>query len=43
MILLPSWWVPPAQFAAVFIVDVTLSIKPVRFIRDCLHGVRFPE
>lgn len=43
MILLPSWWVPPALLAAVLIVDVVLSIRPVRFIRDCLHGVRFPE
>ena len=43
MILLPSWWVPPALLATVLLVDVALSVRPVRFIRDCLHSVRFPE
>lgn len=43
MILLPSWWVPPVLLATVLLVDVALSIRPVRFIRDCLHSVRFPE
>lgn len=43
MILLPSWWVPPALLTAVLLVDVALSVRPVRFIRDCLLSVRFPE
>jgi len=43
MILLPSWWVPPGLLATVLLVDVALSTRPVHFIRDCLHGVRFPE
>ncbi|MCK7661307.1 DoxX family protein [Corynebacterium antarcticum] len=43
MILLPSWWVPPALLAAVLLLDVALSIRPLGFIRMCLHGVRFPE
>ena len=43
MILLPSWWAPPVLLATVLLVDVALSIRPVRFIRDCLHSVRFPE
>lgn len=43
MILLPFWWVPSVLLAAVLLADVALSIRPVRFIRDCLHSVRFPE
>lgn len=43
MILIPSSWLPPALLAAVLLIDVALSIRPVQFIRDCLHGVRFPE
>jgi len=43
MMLLPSWRVPPALLAAVLLVDIALSVRPVRFIRDCLHSVRFPE
>lgn len=42
MILLPTWWVPPALLAAALLSDVALSIRPVRFIRDCLHSVHFP-
>lgn len=43
MILIPSAWLPPALLAAVLLIDIALSIRPVQFIRDCLHGVRFPE
>ena len=43
MILIPSSWLPPALLASVLLIDVALSIRPVQFIRDCLHGVRFPE
>ena len=43
MILIPSSWLPPALLATALILDVALSIRPVQFIRDCLHGVRFPE
>ncbi|QNQ90917.1 hypothetical protein GP475_09920 [Corynebacterium poyangense] len=43
MILLPSWWVLPVLLALVLLVDVALSVKPVGFIRDCLHSVHFPE
>ncbi|WP_106505702.1 DoxX family protein [Brachybacterium timonense] len=43
MMLLPSSWVLPAFLATVLLVDVALSVRPVRFIRDCLHSVRFPE
>ena len=43
MILIPSAWLPPALLAAVLLIDIALSIRPVQFIRNCLHGVRFPE
>ena len=43
MILTPTFWMLPAFLAAVLLGDVALSIKPVRFIRDCLNSVRFPE
>lgn len=43
MTLIPSFWMLPTLLAAVLLGDVALSIKPVRFIRDCLHSVNFPE
>ncbi len=43
MILTPTFWMLPAFLAAVLLGDVALSIKPIRFIRDCLNSVRFPE
>lgn len=43
MILIPTSWMLPTFLAAVLLGDVALSIKPVRFIRDCLHSVNFPE
>ncbi len=43
MILLPTSWVPPVVLAVVLLGDVALSIRPVKFIRECLHGVGFPE
>lgn len=43
MILLPDpWWVPLVLAAAVLF-DAVLSLRPPRFIRDCLDGVRFPR
>lgn len=43
MTLLPSWWLPSAVLAAVLLSDVAMSIRPVRFIRDCLQSVHLPE
>lgn len=43
MTLIPTSWMLPTLLAAVLLGDVALSIKPVRFIRDCLHSVNFPE
>lgn len=43
MILIPTSWMLPTLLAAVLLGDVALSIKPVRFIRDCLQSVNFPE
>ena len=43
MILLPEPWWLEAALAAVLAVDVGMSIKPPKFIRDCLNGVGFPR
>ncbi|PYH01820.1 hypothetical protein CVV67_02835 [Arthrobacter stackebrandtii] len=40
---MPLLWWPGAVLAAVLLVDAALSIRPPRFIRDCLDGVRFPR
>ena len=40
---IPSFWLLPAFLATVLLADVVLSIRPVRFIRDCLESVRLPE
>lgn len=36
----PQW--PIIALAALLAFDVALSLKPPRFIRDCLDGVHFP-
>lgn len=36
-----SW--PLITLAVILLGDVALSIRPVRFIRECLHSVHFPE
>ena len=43
MILLPEPWWLEAALAAVLAVDVGMSLKPPKFIRDCLNGVGFPR
>lgn len=43
MILLPVLWWPGAILAAALFADAALSIRPPKFIRDCLDGVRFPR
>lgn len=43
MSLLPDpWWIP-ALLAALLLVDAAASLRPPRFIRDCLDGVGFPR
>lgn len=36
------WWLP-VLLAAVLLVNALLSMRPPRFIRDCLDGVGFPR
>lgn len=43
MILIPDPWWLPAILAAALLFDVVASIRPPRFIRDCLDGVGFPR
>ncbi|MFE3456610.1 DoxX family protein [Nocardiopsis aegyptia] len=43
MSLLPDTWWPPALLALVLLGDAAMSVRPPRFIRDCLDGVRFPR
>lgn len=43
MNLIPDPWWLSAALAAVLLVDAVLSIRPPRFIRECLDGVRFPR
>ncbi len=43
MILIPAVWWAPAILALALLVDAALSLRPPRFIRDCLDGVRFPR
>lgn len=37
----PVW--PQVLLATALLVDALLSIRPPRFIRDCLNGVGFPQ
>lgn len=43
MTALPLLWWPGAFLALVLLADAALSVRPPRFIRDCLDGVRFPR
>lgn len=43
MILLPTPWWPTVLLALVLLVDAAISVRPPKFIRDCLDGVRFPQ
>ncbi|MBF4635806.1 DoxX family protein [Agreia pratensis] len=43
MTLLPAVWWPTALLALVLLVDVAMSIRPPKFIRDCLSGVNLPR
>lgn len=43
MNLLPDPWWLPATLAAVLLFDAAASLRPPRFIRDCLDGVGFPR
>lgn|GEM_PF-174331 len=39
---LESWW-PALVLAVLLVVDAGMSVRPPRFIRDCLTGVGFPR
>lgn len=39
---LNAWW-PTALLAAALFVDAAMSVRPPKFIRDCLDGVNFPR
>jgi hypothetical protein len=39
----PDPWWPAAVLALVLFVDAAMSLRPPKFIRDCLDGVRFPR
>lgn len=43
MILIPDPWWLPAILAAALLFDAVASIRPPKFIRDCLDGVGFPR
>ncbi|MBT2509708.1 DoxX family protein [Streptomyces sp. ISL-98] len=43
LLLLPDPWWLPAILAAVLFIDAMLSIRPPKFIHDCLSGVGFPR
>lgn len=43
MILMPGLWWPPAVLALVLLSDAAMSMRPPKFIRDCLDGVGFPR
>ena len=43
MSLTPDLWWPPAVLALVLFIDAALSLRPPKFIRDCLNGVGFPR
>lgn len=43
MPLTPNPWWPTAVLALALLSDVALSLRPPKFIRDCLDGVRLPR
>lgn len=43
MALLPDPWWPTVVLAVALTADAGMSLRPPRFIRDCLDGVRFPR
>ncbi len=43
MIDVPQIWWPTALLAAVLLGDALMSIRPPKFIQDCLEGVHFPR
>jgi hypothetical protein len=43
MPLTPDLWWPPALLALALFSDVAMSLRPPKFIRDCLNGVGFPR
>lgn len=43
MILIPDPWWLPVILAAALLFDAIASIRPPKFIRDCLDGVAFPR
>ena len=43
MVLLPDPWWPTALLALALLSHAVMSIRPPRFIRDCLDGVHFPR
>lgn len=43
MNLVPDPWWLPAILAAVLLFDAVASIRPPKFVSDCLTGVRFPQ
>ena len=38
----PVWWLP-SLLALALLSDALLSMRPPKFIRDCLNGVKFPR
>lgn len=43
MTLTPDPWWPSVVLALVLFGDVAMSLRPLKFIRDCLNGVGFPR
>ena len=43
MSVTPDLWWPPLVLALVLFSDAVMSIRPPKFIRDCLDGVHFPR
>ncbi|MCD2100208.1 DoxX family protein [Rhodococcus rhodochrous] len=43
MIETTPWWWMSVALAAILLGDALLSIRPPRFISDCLEGVGFPR
>ncbi|PPF47378.1 hypothetical protein C5B85_03760 [Pseudoclavibacter sp. AY1F1] len=43
MTLVPDPWWPTLVLAIVLAGDAAMSIRPPKFIRDCLDGVEFPR